>query len=90
MHATVHANKTYYITANVGLSGLRFIPIKANESNPITNKNISFLKDNAIAWANQENTRSSIQRHITRGLAQWNELSSEDQIILTILPEDGR
>jgi len=90
MHAGISANKTYYIMPSFGLSGLRFIPIKAGQDNPMTNKKIGVPNQTAITYSQKDATKNSVQIHISKGLVQWSALSNDEKYKRTIEPGDGR
>lgn len=92
MKMKVEKDKTYF--TKVGTNGFYtalFFPVKQGNKNTITRNNISLATEYLKAWG-EDSTRveESVQTRIDKGSAKWLEMSDEEKILRSIVPEDGR
>lgn len=91
MEVTVDADKTYYTKIGTEGYGIYFYPIKKDQVNDITRKNISQPSDYLVAWGkDKERIENSLQVRIDKGIGKWKEMSDKEMLEKNLFAEDGR
>jgi len=91
MKMTVEAGKTYFCRIGSSSSRPAFFPIKNGDANDVTRDNIAVATPHLIAWGNEKERKEvSLQKRIGKGMSRWNQMSTKDKVLRSMVAEDGR